>query len=72
MHTAHAKYEMKIDRRTQRAANMGRESDGIRKKKPNKMLTEWNSVGHVSRSGIIIYEMLQGTQRTHEDRISCQ
>lgn len=43
-----------------------------KEKKPNKMLTEWNSVGHVSRSGIIIYEMLQGTQRTHEDRISCQ
>lgn len=66
----HANYEMKIDRRTQGAANIGRDSNSLSKK--NKMLTEWNSVGHESRSRIIIYEMLKGTQQTHEDRISCQ
>jgi len=56
--TAHTKYEMQIDRRTQAAANRGRNSDSLRKKL--KMLTEWNSVGHESRPRIIICEMAQG------------
>lgn len=58
MDTAHTKYEMQVNRRTQEAANMGKDSDSLRKK--TKILTEWNSVGHGSRSRVIIYEMLQG------------